>query len=196
MVKASKLAAAAARIGALLVMFLLQFIHDLANGKYVDSPRDAKQLARFAAVCKEADYLSATGWLDDRFVEHPSLDEFRDFTRETLEEFGVLETTYEDREYVIEYLKTLVKALQSMWNCGFAELEADRSERELKETIVRLRAAAEEKRAQRAAARKRLREELLSDEHFRKYRKQAEEGDAEAAAFFESVGWPVTEPAE
>ena len=28
-------------------MFLLQLIHDLANGKYVDSPRDAKQLARF-----------------------------------------------------------------------------------------------------------------------------------------------------
>ena len=196
MVKASKLAAAAERIGALLDLFLLQFIHDLANGKYVDSPRDAMQLARFAAVCKEADYLSATGWLDDRFVEHPSLDWFRDFTRETLEEFAVLETTYEDREYVIEYLKTLVKALQSMWNCGFAELEADRSERELKETTVRLRAAAEERRAQRAADRKRLREEMLSDEHFRKYRKQAEEGDAEAAAFFESVGWPVTEPAE
>ena len=196
MVKASKLAAAAARIGALLDMFLLQFIHDLANGKYVDSPRDAMQLARFAAVCKEADYLSATGWLDDRFVEHPSLDWFRDFTRETLEEFAVLETTYEDREYVIESLTTIVKVLQLKWDCDFAELEADRSERELKETIVRLRAAAEERRAQRAADRKRLREEMLSDEHFRKYRKQAEEGDAEAAAFFESVGWPVTEPAE
>ena len=196
MVKASKLAAAAARIGALLDMFLLQFIHDLANGKYVASPRDAMQLARFAAVCKEADYLSATGWLDDRFVEHPSLDWFRDFTRETLEEFAVLETTYEDREYVIESLTTIVKVLQLKWDCDFAELEADRSERELKETILRLRAAAEERKAQRAAARKRLREELLSDEHFRKYRKQAEEGDAEAAAFFESVGWPVTEPAE
>ena len=196
MVKASKLAAAAARIGALLDMFLLQLIHDLANGKYVDSPRDAKQLARFAAVCKEADYLSATGWLHDRFVEHPSLDWFRDFTRETLEEFAVLETTYEDREFMTEYLKQFVKALQSLWDCDFAELEADRSERELKETIVRLRAAAEERRAQRAADRKRLREEMLSDEHFRKYRKQAEEGDAEAAAFFESVGWPVTEPAE
>ena len=179
-------------------MFLLQFIHDLANGKYVDSPRDAKQLARFAAVCKEADYLSATGWLDDRFVEHPSLDGvwFRDFTRETLEEFAVLETTYEDREYVIESLKTIVKPLQSKWDCDFEEVEADRSERELKENKVRLRAAAEERRAQRAADRKRLREEMLSDEHFRKYRKQAEEGDAEAAAFFESVGWPVTEPAE
>ena len=196
MVKASKLAAAAARIGALLDMFLLQFIHDLANGKYVDSPRDAMQLARFAAVCKEADYLSATGWLDDRFVEHPSLDWFRDFTRETLEEFAVLETTYEDREFMTEYLKQFVKALQSLWDCDFAELEADRSERELKESILRARAAAEERRAQRAADRKRLREEMLSDEHFRKYRKQAEEGDAEAAAFFESVGWPVTEPAE
>ncbi len=200
MVKASKLAAAAARIGALLDMFLLQFIHDLANGKYVDSPRDAKQLARFAAVCKEAAYLSATGWLHDRhdrFVEHRSLDIvwFWDFTRQPLEEF-FFETTYEDREYVIEFLKTIVKALQSKWNCDFAELEARRSERELKESMLRARAAAEERRAQRAAARKRLREELLSDEHFRKYRKQAEEGDAEAAAFFESVGWPVTEPAE
>ena len=185
------------RIGA-PAMILLGFIHDLANGKYVDSPRDANQLARFAAVCKEAAYLSATGWLDDRFVEHPSLDGvwFRDFTRETLEEFAVLETTYEDREFMTEYLKQFVKALQSLWDCDFAELEADRSERELKESMLRARAAAEERRAQRAAARKRLREELLSDEHFRKYRKQAEEGDAEAAAFFESVGWPVTEPAE
>ena len=198
MVKASKLAAAAARIGALLDMFLLQFIHDLANGKYVDSPRDAKQLARFAAVSKEAAYLSATGSKNRRWVEHPSLDGvwFRNFTRKTLEEFGVLETTYEDREYVIEFLKQVVKALQSKWDCDFAELEARRSERELKETILRLRAAAEERKAQRAAARKRRREEMLSDEHFRKYRKQAEEGDAEAAAFFESVGWPVTEPAE
>ena len=179
-------------------MFLLQLIHDLANGKYVDSPRDAKQLARFAAVCKEAAYLSSTGWLDDSFVEHPSLDGvwFRDFTRETLEEFAVLETTYEDREYVIEFFKHVVKALQSKWNCDFAELEANRSERELKETTVRLRAAAEEKRAERAAARKRRREEMQSDEHFRKYRKLAEEGDAEAAAFFERVGWPITEPAE
>ena len=180
-------------------MFSLQLIHDLAHGKYVDSPRDAKQLARFAAVCKEAAYLSATGWLDDRFVEHhPSLDGvwFRDFTRETLEEFAVLETTYEDREFMTEYLKQFVKALQSLWDCDFAELEADRSEDELKESRVRLRAAAEERRAQRAADRKRLREEMLSDEHFRKYRKQAEEGDAEAAAFFERVGWPVTEPAD
>ena len=55
-------------------MFLLQFIHDLANGKYVDSPRDAMQLARFAAVCKEAAYLSATGCKNRRWVEHPSLD--------------------------------------------------------------------------------------------------------------------------
>ena len=178
-------------------MILLGFIDDLAHGKYVASPRDAEQLARFAAAWKEATYLEETGWLHDRFVEHRSLDIvwFWDFTRQPLEEF-FFETTYEDREYVIEYLKTLVKALQSMWNCGFAELEADRSERELKETIVRLRAAAEEKRAQRAAARKRLREELLSDEHFRKYRKQAEEGVAEAAAFFERVDQPVTEPAE
>ena len=177
-------------------MILLGFIHDLANGKYVDSPRDAKQLARFAAVWKEATYLEETGWLDDRFVEHRSLDIvwFWDFTRQPLEEF-FFETTYEDREYVIEFFNQVVKTLQLKWNCDFAELEANRSERELKESILRARAAAEEKRAERAAARKRRRE-MQSDEHFRKYRKQAQEGDAEAAAFFERVGWPVTEPAE
>ena len=37
--------AAAARASVRSAMFLLQLIHDLANGKYVDSPRDAKQLA-------------------------------------------------------------------------------------------------------------------------------------------------------
>ena len=41
-----------------------------------------------------------------------------------------------------------------------------------------------------------MRELMESGERFRKYRKQAQEGDAEAAAFFERVGWPVTEPAD
>ena len=50
------------RIGA-PAMILLGFIHDLANGKYVDSPRDAEQLVRFAAAWKEATYLEETGWL-------------------------------------------------------------------------------------------------------------------------------------
>ena len=65
-------------------MFLLQLIHDLANGKYVDSPRDAKQLARFANAEKELYFLAATmkGVSEGR-LEHPALDghEFRDFTR-------------------------------------------------------------------------------------------------------------------
>ena len=96
MVKASKLAAAAARIGALLDMFLLQLIHDLAHGKYVASPRDAKQLARFANAWKEAYFLCATmkGIRRGR-LEHPAVDgrEFRDFTRRTLDKFEYLETS-------------------------------------------------------------------------------------------------------
>ena len=180
-------------------MFSLQLIHDLAHSKYVDSPRDAKQLARFAAVCKEAYFLCATmtGIRGGR-LEHPSLDGvwFRDFTRRTLDKFNVL-ATYEDREWMItEYYEPRIWAFQIMWNAKFEGWECIEAGRQL-------RAAEETGRARIAAARKRrrdeerqIREEMLSDEHFRKYRKQAQEGDAEAAAFFESVGWPVTEPAE
>ena len=198
MVKASKLAAAAARIGALLDMFLLQLIHDLANGKYVDSPRDAKQLARFAAVCKEAAYLSATGCVDDRWVEHPSLDGvwFRDFTRRTLDKFNVL-ATYEDREWMItEYYEPRIWAFQMMWNAKFEGWECIEAGRQL-------RAAEETGRARIAAARKRrrdeerqIREEMQSGERYRKYRKWAKEGDAMAVAFFEDAGLRVTELAD
>ena len=180
-------------------MFSLQLIHDLAHGKYVDSPRDAKQLARFAAVCKEAYFLCATmtGIRGGR-LEHPSLDGvwFRDFTRRTLDKFNVL-ATYEDREWMItEYYEPRIWAFQMMWNAKFEGWECIEAGRQL-------RAAEETGRARIAAARKRrrdeerqIREEMQSGERYRKYRKQAEEGDAEAAAFFERVGWPVTEPAD
>ena len=97
---------------------------------------------------------------------------------------------------ITEYYEPRIWAFQMMWNAKFEGWECIEAGRQL-------RAAEETGRARIAAARKRrrdeerqIREEMLSDEHFRKYRKQAEEGDAEAAAFFERVGWPVTEPAE
>ena len=166
-------------------MFSLQLIHDLAHGKYVDSPRDAKQLARFAAAEKEFAFLWATGnGISEGRLEHPARDgrEFRDFTRRTLDNFAYLQS-YDVRELSItEDLEPRIRAAQKIWNFEFDIWEC---------------------RAQIAAARKRardeerqLREEMQSGERYRKYRKWAKEGDAEAAAFFESVGWPVTEPAE
>ena len=180
-------------------MFLLQLIHDLAHGKYVASPRDAKQLARFANAWKEAYFLCATmkGIRRGR-LEHPALDgrEFRDFTRRTLDKFEYLETSDVRELCITEDLEPRIWAFQMMWNAKFEGWECIEAGRQL-------RAAWENGRAQIAAARKRrrdeerqLREEMQSGDRYRKYRKQAEEGDVEAAAFFESVGWPVTEPAE
>ena len=179
-------------------MFLLQLIHDLAHGKYVASPRDAKQLTRFANAWKEAYFLCATmkGIRRGR-LEHPAVDgrEFRDFTRRTLDKFEYLETSDVRELCIPEDLEPRIWAFQMMWNAkleGWECIEAGRQ----------LRAAWEDGRARVAAVRKRrrdeerqLREEMQS-EHFRKYRKQAQEGDAEAAAFFERVGQPVTEPAD
>ena len=199
MVKASKLAAAAARIGALLDMFLLQFIHDLANGKYVDSPRDAMQLARFANAWKEAYFLCATmkGIRRGR-LEHPALDgrEFRNFTRRTLDKFEYLETSDVRELCITEDLEPRIWAFQMMWNAkleGWECIEAGRQ----------LRAAWENGRARVAAVRKRLRdeerqlrEEMQSGERYRKHRKWAKEGDAMAVAFFEDAGLRVTELAD
>ena len=180
-------------------MFLLQLIHDLANGKYVDSPRDAKQLARFAAAEKEMAFLWATvTGISEGRLEHPARDgrEFRDFTRKTLDTFAYLQS-YDVRELCItEDLEPRIWAIQKMWNAKFDIWECIEAGRQHQ-------AAWENGRARIAAARKRrrdeerqIREEMQSGERYRKYRKQAQEGDAEAAAFFERVGWPVTEPAE
>ena len=85
-------------------MFLLQLIHDVAHGPDFASPEDAKQLARFVAVCKEMVYLQETGCVDDRWVEHPSLDEvkLRAYTRVTLEAFAHFS---EDRDLFIECME-------------------------------------------------------------------------------------------
>ena len=77
-------------------MFLLQLIHDLAHGKYVDSPRDAKQPrcgsgSAGAAAEKEMAFLWATvTGIRKVGLEHPARDgrEFRDFTRKTLDTFA------------------------------------------------------------------------------------------------------------
>ena len=180
-------------------MFLLQFIHDLANGKYVDSPRDAKQLARFAAAEKEFAFLCATmkGIRRGR-LEHPALAgrEFRDFTRRTLDKFEYLETSDVRELCITEDLEPRIWAVQMMWNAKFDIWECIEAGRQAQ-------AAWENGRAQIAAARKRardeerqLREEMQSGERYRKHRKWAKEGDAMAVAFFEDAGLRVTELAD
>ena len=180
-------------------MFLLQLIHDLAHGKYVASPRDAKQLARFANAWKEAYFLCATmkGIRRGR-LEHPALDgrEFRDFTRRTLDKFEYLETSDVRELCITEDLELRIRAAQEIWNFEFDIWEC-------REANKQLRALEEEGRAQIAAARKRardeerqLREEMQSGERYRKHRKWAKEGDAMAVAFFEDAGLRVTELAD
>ena len=180
-------------------MFLLQFIHDLANGKYVDSPRDAMQLARFANAEKEMAFLCATGsGISEGRLEYPALDgcEFRDFTRRTLDNFAYLQS-YDVRELSItEDLEPRIWAAQMMWNAHFDIWECIEAGRQAQ-------AAWENGRAQIAAARKRardeerqLREEMQSGERYRKHRKWAKEGDAMAVAFFEDAGLRVTELAD
>jgi len=180
-------------------MFLLQLIDDLAHGKYVDSPRDAMQLARFAAAEKEFAFLCATGnGISEGRLEYPALDgcEFRDFTRRTLDNFAYLQS-YDVRELCItEDLEPRIWAFQMMWNAkleGWECIEAGRQ----------LRAAWENGRARVAAVRKRardeerqLREEMQSGERYQKHRKWAKEGDAMAVAFFEDAGLRVTELAD
>ena len=180
-------------------MFLLQFIHDLANGKYVDSPRDAMQLARFAAACKELDFLWATGnGISEGRLEHPALDgyAFRDFTRRTLDKFAYLETHNVRELCITEDLEPRIRAAQKIWDAEFEFWGAFEAHKQL-------RAAEETGRAQIAAARKRrrdeelqIREEMQSGERYRKYRKWAKEGDAMAVAFFEDAGLRVTELAD
>ena len=186
MVKASKLAAAAARIGALLDMFLLQLIHDLANGKYVDSPRDAKQLARLAAAMRDA---FMTCHSEDDTLCADNVASMRVQIKKVVPMMASCEATYEEREQLIEELKAKIELARRVTRClrrlKEHDAEAEAAKAKCEEQWKRLREDD-----------KRYRELMESGERFRKYRKQAQEGDAEAAAFFESVGWPVTEPAE
>ena len=99
-------------------MFLLKLIHDVAHGPDFASPEDAKQLARFVAVCKDVVYLHATGRVDDRWVEHPSLDEsrLRVYTRVTLEAFALFS---EDRDGFLNHIKQQHHVVREMREMQF-----------------------------------------------------------------------------
>ena len=177
-------------------MLLLQVIHGLAHGEHAGSSRDAKQLARFAAAIRDMGHAGGTGYSDTWQGEKVTLDAddvawLRTLINSALPHAAKL--TYEARERLIAKFDSKSSVVRAFHKMRKRVLEAI-VERELampeNEKLIR------EARAASEAHRKRRREEMQSDEHFRKYRKLAEEGDAEAVAFFESVGWPVTEPAD
>ena len=167
-------------------MFLLGLIHDLAHGRYVASPRDANQLARLAAAMRDA---FMTCHSEDDTLCADNVASMRVQIKKVVPMMASCEATYEEREQFIEEFKAKIALARRLTRCL----------RRLKEHDAEAEAAkakCEEQWKQLREDDKRMRELMESGERFRKYRKQAQEGDAEAAAFFERVGQPVTEPAE
>ena len=174
------------RSGTLLHMFLLGLIHDLAHGRYVASPRDANQLARLAAAMRDA-FLTCHS--EDDTLCADNVANMRVRIKKVVPIMASARATYEEREQFIEEFKAKIALARRVTRCL----------RRLKEHDAEAEAAkakCEEQWKQLREDDKRMRELMESGERFRKYRKQAQEGDAEAAAFFERVGQPVTEPAD
>ena len=177
-------------------MCMLQVIHDLAHGKYVASSRDAKQLARFAAAISDLTHAVSTGYSPKWAGEKVTLDADDVAWLRTLID-GALphaaKLTYEARERLIAKYNAKVSLFCAAHYMMKGPLEAlaecERSKAENERLVREARAASE-------ATRKRLREDMESDEHFRKYRKLAREGNAKAVAFFEDVGLRVADLAD
>ena len=183
------------RIGA-LDMLLLQVIHGLAHGEHAGSSRDAKQLARFAAVFRDLYHVICTGYSPKWAGEKVTLDAddvawLRTLINSALPHAARL--TYEARERLIAKFDSKSSVVRALHKMKKRVLEAI-VDRELamaeNERLIR------EARAASEAHRKRRREEMQSDENFRKYRKQAKEGDTEAVAFFQGFGLAVADLAD
>ena len=177
-------------------MLLLQVIHGLAHGEHAGSSRDAKQLARFAAAIRDMGHAGGTGYSDTWQGEKVTLDAddvawLRTLINSALPHAARL--TYEARERLIAKFDSKSSVVRAFHKMKKRVLEAI-VERELamaeNEKLIR------EARAASEAHRKRRREEMQSDEHFRKYRKQAKEGDTEAVAFFQGAGLAVADLAD
>ena len=176
-------------------MLLLQVIHGLAHGEHAGSSRDAKQLARFAAAIRDMGHAGGTGYSDTWAGEKVTLDAddvawLRTLINSALPHAAKL--TYEARERLIAKFDSRSSVVRAFHKMRKRVLEAI-VERELamaeNEKLIR------EARAASEATRKRLREKCQG-EVFRKYRKQAKEGDIEAVAFFQGFGLAVAELAD
>ena len=180
-------------------MLLLQVIHGLAHGEHAGSSRDAKQLARFAAVFRDLYHVICTGRSPKWAGEKVALDAddvalVRKRIRKYLPRAAKL--TYEERERLIVEIDT-----KSSLARAFKKLKKET--REAQAETLRVQAVFEANEKRREATRKRLREkerqireEYQSGELFRESRKRAKEGDAKAVAMFEDVGLRVADLAD
>ena len=85
-------------------MLLLQVIHGLAHGEHAGSSRDAKQLARFAAVIRDMTHAADTGcgpkWAGEKVtLDADRVASLRSLIKEALPHAARL--TYEERERLI-----------------------------------------------------------------------------------------------
>ena len=172
-------------------MLLLQVIHGLAHGEHAGSSRDAKQLARFAAVFRDLYHVICTGYSRKWAGEKVAFDaDDVALVRARIQKYlpRAAKLTYEERERLIVEIDT-----KSSLARAFKKLIKEM--REAQAETLRVQAVFEANEKRREATRKRLREKCQS-EVFRKCRKRAKEGDAEEVAFFESMGLRVADLAD
>ena len=180
-------------------MLLLQVIHGLAHGEHAGSSRDAKQLARFAAVFRDLYHVICTGYSPKWAGEKLTFDaDDVALVRARIQKYlpRAAKLTYEERERLIVEIDT-----KSSLARAFKKLI--KQNREAQAETLRVQAVFEANEKRREATRKRLRdkerqirEEYQSGEAFRRSRKRAKEGDAKAVAMFEDVGLRVADLAD
>ena len=172
-------------------MLLLQVIHGLAHGEHAGSSRDAKQLARFAAVFRDLYHVICTGHSPKWAGEKVTLDaDDVALVRARIQKYlpRAAKLTYEERERLIVEIDT-----KSSLARAFKKLKKET--REAQAETLRVQAVFEANEKRREATRKRLREKCQG-EAFRRSRKRAKEGDAKAVAMFEDVGLRVADLAD
>ena len=190
------------RIGA-LDMLLLQVIHGLAHGEHAGSSRDAKQLARFAAVIRDMTHAADTGcgpkWAGEKVtLDADRVASLRSLIKEALPHAARL--TYEARERLIAKYNAKVSLFCAAHYMMKGPLEAlaecERSKAENEKLIREARAASEASRKRRREEWNQIVSDMQSGERYRKYRKLAKEGNAKAVAMFENVGLRVADLAD
>ena len=184
-------------------MLLLQVIHGLAHGEHAGSSRDAKQLARFAAVIRDMTHAADTGcgpkWAGEKVtLDADRVASLRSLIKEALPHAARL--TYEARERLIAKYNAKVSLFCAAHYMMKGPLEAlaecERSKAENERLVREAQVASEAHRKRRREEWNQIVSDMQSGERYRKYRKLAKEGNAKAVAFFEDVGLAVAELAD
>jgi hypothetical protein len=168
-------------------MILLQFLVDLSRGEYdASSVKDARQLARVAAVAKELFFVVDQTAYDRGYVLWDEAVLIRRTVKEWLDHAS--KVTYEDREQrIIVQVDRKISVMQMYQKLLEAGLSLARFPQELDAESERVRAWAEKQRAEAARAKAELQEAQAEAALFdKRYREYMESGDdyADAAAYF------------